>query len=77
MLASNSKKENIGAISFILDDYRGENAYQGLMCSFDLYGETDEIDDLCPIEDYWYFCTRFASLMGFHEDTIAKYFGTM
>lgn len=68
-------KKQIGTLDFSLNDYREENAYQGVNCSFDLYGNPSEIDDLCSIEDYWYFCTRFASLMGFHETTIKDWFG--
>lgn len=65
--------KKIGQMNFSLDDYRLMEYNESIDCSFSLYG--DEDDEVMSIENYYLFCKRFASAMGFAEKTIEEWFG--
>jgi hypothetical protein len=64
---------NIGSIEFWLRDDRDSEYNESVDCTWQLYG--DEEDEILSIENYHYYCKRFALAMGFAEDTVNEWFG--
>ena len=64
---------NIGPIEFWLRDDRDSEYNESVDCTWQLYG--DEEDEILSIENYHYYCKRFALAMGFAEDTVNEWFG--
>lgn len=66
------KITKIGEMTFWYDDLTEDRYNETTHCSFDIYGNFGEG---LNIEEYYYFCKRFAAAIGFGDETINKWFG--
>ena len=64
---------NIGSFEIWLRDDRDSEYNESIDCTWQLYGE--EEDEILSIEDYHYYCKRFALAMGFAEEAVDEWFG--
>ena len=63
------KAKHIADMRFCYSDYREDKFNESVDCTFEVWG-----DDM-SIEQYWYMCKQFATVMGFSEGTICEWFG--
>jgi len=64
----------LGTMRFELYDEREIPYNDSIDCTFTLYNDDDD-DEILSIEEYRELCVRFAAAMGFHNKTIAEWFG--
>ena len=65
--------DKIGEMRFCLDDYRPQEFNESVDCTFGIWG--DEDTDVMSIENYHYFCKRFALAVSYTDKTVEEYFG--